>query len=75
MNLFKLTPHIFTACRRIPPHPRRKEYEITSAIQYLIDHHLVPVKVLPVSDVVVDLTYSQDIPRVRAALQTLELGF
>lgn len=75
MNLFKLTPHIFTACERITPHPVRKEYEITSAIQYLIDNHLVPVKVFSVSDGVLDLTYSHDIPVVRAALHNLKLDF
>ena len=75
MNLFKLTPHIFTACERISPHPVRREYEITSAVQYLVDHHLVPVHVLAVRDGVVDLTYSHDIPRVRAALQNRKLDF
>ena len=73
MNLFRLTPHIYTACERIAPHPLRKEYEITSAIQYLIDNHIVPVKVLPVWDTVIDLTYSHDIPLIRAVLRGMEL--
>lgn len=74
MNLFRLTPHIYTACERIAPHPLRKEYEITSAIQYLIENHIVPVKVLPVWDTVIDLTYSHDIPLVRAVLRGMKLN-
>lgn len=75
MNLFKLTPHIYTACECIAPHLLRNEYELTSAIQHLIDNRIVTVKVLAVCDTVLDLTYSHDIPRVRAALRDLIIDF
>ena len=75
MNLFKFTPHIFRACERIEPHPVRKEYEITSAVQYLVDNHIVPVKVLYSNEGVLDLTYRTDIPAVRAALEARNLEF
>lgn len=75
MNLFKFTPHIFQACERIERHPVRKEYEITSAVQFLVDNRIVPVKVLYSNEGVLDLTYRTDIPLVREALKAANLEF
>ena len=69
MKLWRFTPHIFQACERIEPHPIRGEYEITSAIQLLVDEGIVPVKVIPVEAGVLDLTYRSDIPSVEEKLE------
>ncbi|MCD6261271.1 MAG: nucleotidyltransferase family protein [Thaumarchaeota archaeon] len=69
MNLWRFTPHIFQACERIEPHPIRGEYEITSAIQLLVDERIVPVKVIPVEAGVLDLTYKSDIPSIEEKLE------
>ena len=69
MNLWRFTPHIFKACERIKPHPIRGEYEITSAIQLLVDEGIVPVKVIPVKAGVLDLTYKDDIPSIEERLE------
>ena len=69
MNLWRFTPHIFQACERIEPHPIRGEYEITSAIQLLVDERMVPVKVIPVEAGVLDLTYKSDIPSIEEKLE------
>ena len=69
MNLWRFTPHIFQACERIEPHPIRGEYEITSAIQLLVDEGIVPVKVIPVEAGVLDLTYKGDIPSIEERLE------
>ena len=69
MNLWRFTPHIFQACERIEPHPIRGEYEITSAIQLLVDERIVPVKVIPLEAGVLDLTYKSDIPSIEEKLE------
>jgi len=69
MNLWRFTPHIFQACERIEPHPIRREYEITSAIQLLVDERIVPVKVIPIKAGVLDLTYKSDIPSIEKKLE------
>ena len=35
MNLYRFTPHIFDACRRIKPDPVRGELELTAAVAIL----------------------------------------
>jgi len=69
MNLWRFTPHIFWACERIEPHPVRKEYELTSAVQLLIDEKVIPVKIIPVKAGILDLTYRFDIPAVEERLK------
>ena len=69
MNLWRFTPHIFQACENIEPHPIRGEYEITSAIQFLVDERIVPVKVIPIKAGVLDLTYKSDIPSIEEKLE------
>jgi len=73
MNLWRFTPDIFWACERIQPHPIRKEYEITAAVQLLIEEKKIPVKVIPISAGVLDLTYRTDIPRIIERLESLNL--
>ena len=69
MNLWRFTHHIFLACEKIEPHPIRGEYEITSAIQFLVDEKIVPVKVIPVEAGVLDLTYKSDIISIEKKLK------
>jgi len=69
MNLWRFTPHIFQACEKIEPHPIRREYEITSAIQFLVDERIVAVKVIPVEAGVLDLTYRTDILSIEEKLE------
>lgn len=75
MNLWRFTPDIFWACERIKPHPIRKEYEITAAVQLLIDEKVTPIRVIPVKAGVLDLTYRTDIPVVMDKLKALQLPF
>lgn len=75
MNLFRFTTDIFEACSRIEPHPTRKEYEITAAVQYLVDHHIAPMKVLYSDEGVLDLTHPADIPPLRRLLMGRSLEF
>ncbi|MDH5440753.1 MAG: nucleotidyltransferase family protein [Candidatus Bathyarchaeota archaeon] len=75
MNLFRFTHDIFWACERIKPHPVRGEFELSSAVQLLVDERRVPVKVLVARAGVLDLTYRDDIVAVRDRLQGLDLSF
>jgi len=75
MNLWRFTPDIFWACERVKPHPVRGEYELTAAVQLLIDAGRKPVKVIPVRAGVLDLTYRADIPEVMRRLKEFQLNF
>ena len=75
MNLFRFTHHIFWACERIKPHPVRGEYELSSAVQLLVDERKVPVKVLIAKAGVLDLTYRDDIVAVKDRLKGSDLSF
>ncbi|MCS6860036.1 MAG: nucleotidyltransferase family protein [Abditibacteriales bacterium] len=75
MNIFRFTPDIFTACERIEPHPVRGEYELPSAVQYLIDHRLAPFKVIPSQEGVLDLTGKADIASVRQLLEGMKIAW
>jgi dTDP-glucose pyrophosphorylase len=75
MNIFRFTPEIFIACKKIKPHPERKEYELTSAIQYLIDKLNQKVKTFYVNEMVLDLTSKRDIPFVRKILKKEKIIF
>ncbi len=67
MNLWSFTPDIFTACANITPSPR-DELEITDAVQYAIDHLGIQFRVLKSRSPVLDLSYPDDIPVVKARL-------
>lgn len=73
MNVFRFTPDIFAACEKIEPHPQRGEYELPSAVQYLIDHRLAPFKVIPSQEGVLDLTGKADIASVRQLLEGMRI--
>lgn len=75
MNLWRFTPEIFWACEHVKPHPMRGEYEITEAVQLLIDEKVVSVKVVPVKGGVLDLTYRDDIPAIIERLKDVQLPF
>lgn len=69
MNLWRFSPVIFEACRRVKPHPVRGELELTAAVQLMIDEGLCGVKVIPLDSWVLDLTYTTDIDRVERVLR------
>jgi glucose-1-phosphate thymidylyltransferase len=75
MNLYRFTYHIFQACEKIKPSPSRGEYELTSAVQMLIDELTVPIKVLVSNEGVIDLTYRKDIPKIKEKLEALNIRF
>lgn len=68
MNCFRFTSRIFEACSKIKPHPERKEYELPSAVQYIIDKGLNEFKVINSKKSVLDLTGKSDIASVRKIL-------
>ncbi|MEK6910206.1 MAG: nucleotidyltransferase family protein [Nanoarchaeota archaeon] len=68
MNCFRFTSRIFEACSKIKPHPERKEYELPSAVQYIIDKDLNEFLVIPSKKSVLDLTGKSDIAPVRKLL-------
>ena len=61
MNLYRFTPEVFDACRRIKPHPERGELELTDAVSLLVAEGRVPFRVLFSAGAVVDLTGRGDI--------------
>jgi glucose-1-phosphate thymidylyltransferase len=69
MNLWRFSPVIFEACRRVEPHPVRGELELTTAVQLMIDEDLCGVKVIPLDSWTLDLTYSADIDLVEKVLR------
>ncbi|HOX38610.1 MAG TPA: sugar phosphate nucleotidyltransferase [Candidatus Brocadiia bacterium] len=75
MNLFRFSPIVFEACRKIEPHPVRGEYEITSTVQYIIDHKLDSYRVHVASGTVLDLSARADISSVRERLGSRKLTF
>jgi len=75
MNLFRFTPEVFDACRRIEPHPTRGELELTSAVSLMLREGTVPFKVLPACGGVVDLTVPADVVAAEKLLRGREPGF
>lgn len=75
MNLFRFSPVVFEACRKIEPHPARGEYEITSTVQYIVDNKLDTYKVLLAKGTVLDLSARADISSVRQRLAGRALSF
>ncbi len=67
MNCFRFTPAIIAACARIQPHPVRGEYELPSAVSFLLEKGML-CKVLPSYESVLDLTGRGDIEAVRELL-------
>jgi glucose-1-phosphate thymidylyltransferase len=72
MNCWRFTPAIFEACRKIGPSPRN-EFEITDAVQYVIDVLRLPFRALMVRAPVLDLTSRQDIATIQPILSGMEV--
>lgn len=70
MNAWLFSPEIFAACRAIEPSPVRKEYEITAAVQFAIDHLGVEVAAVKTDEGVLDLSDRADIENVGRILAT-----
>ena len=74
MNCWRFGPSIFDACRKIQPSPRG-EYEVTDAVQYVIDVLKQPFAVVRSDEPVLDMSSRGDIDSVqrRLARQTLAI--
>jgi len=72
MNCWRFEPAIFAACREIEPSPRG-EYEVTDAVQLLIDEKRAGFAALPFEAGVLDLTSRSDIKPVVEILSSLEV--
>ncbi|KPK62751.1 MAG: hypothetical protein AMK73_05690 [Planctomycetes bacterium SM23_32] len=75
MNLYRLTPGIFGACRRVKPSPERGELELTAAVADLAASGESAFRVLFCRGGVLDLTSRADLPAVEAALKGRDLCF
>lgn len=75
MNCFLFTKEIFVAADAIEPDPVRKEYEIPTAVQYVIDKLHVPFKAVLQEAGVLDLTGRADIEPVRKMLAGHDVKF
>ena len=70
MNAWLLSQEIFAACRAIEPSPLRKEYEITAAVQFAIDHLEVEFTTVKTDEGVLDLSDRADIESAGRILAT-----
>ena len=68
MNCWRFDERIFAACEAIEP-SERGELEITSAVQFAVDHLAVLFEVVSVSAAVLDLTSRSDIESVAQRLR------
>jgi glucose-1-phosphate thymidylyltransferase len=75
MNLYRFTPCIFEACRRVPPSPERGELELTAAVAGLLQESPGRFRVAFCDGGVFDLTSRADIPTAEAALRGRRLCF
>jgi dTDP-glucose pyrophosphorylase len=67
MNCWRFTPEIFDACRNIRPSPRG-EFEVTDAVQYVIDVLRRPFRAVTVRAPVLDLTSRKDVATIKPRL-------
>ena len=74
MNLYRFTPKIFDACRRIEPNEERGELELTDAVDLLLAGG-ASFHALRCRSGAVDLTRRADIPGAREALRGREPSF
>jgi len=72
MNCWRFTPAIFEACRNIGPSPRN-EYEVTDAVQYVVDVLQEPFHAVTVRAPVLDLTSRKDIASIKPLLSRVEV--
>lgn len=72
MNCWRFGPAIFEGCGKIEKSPRG-EYELPSAVQYVIDNELDRFRVLAVDAPVLDMSYRDDIPAIAEKLAGTEV--
>lgn len=72
VNCWRMTPAIFSACRRVAPSPRG-ELELPEAVQLAIDELGQRFRVLTFADSVLDLSSRRDIPEVAQRLARREV--
>lgn len=72
MNCWKFNRKVFEACKSIKPNPERKEYELTGAVQKMIDEG-EKITIIEGEEPVLDLTGREDIHSVREILKGLNL--
>ena len=70
MNAWLFSSEIFAACRAIEPSPLRKEYEITAAVQFAINHLGVEFTTVKTDEGVLDLSDRADIESAGRILAT-----
>jgi dTDP-glucose pyrophosphorylase len=75
MNLYRFTPDIFDACRRVVPDPERGELELTAAVAGMLGADPTCFRVLFCGGAVFDLTTRADVPAVEEALRERRLCF
>lgn len=69
MNIFLFDYDMFTPfLERCPLHPQRHEKELVAAVTAMVGGHPRSVKALPLNEHVPDLTFKEDIPRVKEFL-------
>jgi glucose-1-phosphate thymidylyltransferase len=67
MNLWRFSPRIFEACRRVPL-SSRGERELPQAVQWAIDHLGERFRAVPCAERVLDLTARSDVATLEAML-------
>jgi glucose-1-phosphate thymidylyltransferase len=72
MNCWRFGPAIFEACRNIRPSPRG-EYEVTDAVQYVIDILGEPFHAVTVRAPVLDMTSRRDVTTIKEKLAGVEV--
>jgi dTDP-glucose pyrophosphorylase len=72
MNCWRFTPAVFEACRNIRP-SRRGEFEVTDAVQYVIDVLGQPFHAVTVRAPVLDLTSRRDITTIKPRLAGIKV--
>jgi dTDP-glucose pyrophosphorylase len=70
MNLWRFSPAIFEACRRVPRSPRG-EYELPQAVRWAIRLRGVRFRAVPCEEGVLDLTARSDIASVAERLRAV----
>ncbi len=73
MNSWHFGPEIFDACRAIPPHPVRNEFEIPSAAMQLVSDAGLCLMTTRFSLPVYDLTSARDIEPVEEVTDTMQI--
>lgn len=68
MSCYLFSYPIYEACEKIEAHPERKEFELPTAIAFLVDNKKAKFKAIKSNEGVLDLTGKSDIENVRKEL-------